>query len=154
MSEQGYPPVAELLPHTGNMILLSKVLDHEEDETHCAVEVDEQELFRDVAGDVPAWVGLEFLAQCIAAHAGLIGREAGASPKLGFLLGSRRLRFHTARFGRGSSLLVKVTRVWGGSSGMVAFDCSIEDRQTGERLVDGRLTCMTPDREPREDVLK
>ena len=40
-------------------------------------------------GQVPAWVGIEYMAQAIAAWAGCRARAAGKPPQLGFLLGSR-----------------------------------------------------------------
>ena len=139
------PRVEEVLPHAGPMVFLSRVLSHTDDHTVCSVEIDEQALFRDRTGNVPAWVGVEYMAQCIAAHAGLVGRASGAAPQVGLLLGSRRVGFYAACFHPGQTLVVKAHHVWGTSPGLVSFDCSLADASTGARLAEGRLNCFVPD---------
>jgi len=138
------PPPAEILPHAGAMVLLSRVLHHEEDHTVCAVDIDSQSMFRDAAGNVAAWVGIEYMAQCIAAHAGLVGRASGKPPQLGFLIGSRRVDFHTPGFRRGQTLEATARRVWGGAEGLVSFECTLLDASTRALLAEGRLNCFTP----------
>ena len=139
------PALTDVLPHAGNMVLLSQILSHDANETVCMAEVDEQVLFRDAAGEVGAWVGVEFMAQCIGAHAGLAARGRGEAPKVGFLLGSRRIHFHCARYRPGQSLRVTAVHLWGDPPGLVAFNCSIEDALTGDCLAEGRLNCFLPD---------
>ena len=139
------PALTDVLPHAGNMVLLSQILSHDANETVCMAEVDEQVLFRDAAGEVGAWVGVEFMAQCIGAHAGLAARERGEAPRVGFLLGSRRIHFHCARYRPGQSLRVTAVHLWGDPPGLVAFNCSIEDALTGDCLAEGRLNCFLPD---------
>ena len=145
MSMADFPPVADVLPHSGDMVLLSKILSHDADETVCMAEVDRQALFRDAAGEVGAWLGLEFMAQCIGAHAGLAARGRGEDPTLGFLLGSRRVHFHCARYLRGQSLRVRASHRWGEAPGLVSFECSIEDAATHACLAEGRLSCFLPE---------
>jgi predicted hotdog family 3-hydroxylacyl-ACP dehydratase len=139
-----FPPVAEVLPHAGEMVLLTEVVYHDDEETHCRADIDTLSLFHQADGSVGAWVGVELMAQCIAARAGLVARSKGEPPEVGFLLGSRRVRFTSPRFRSGESLLVKAAQSWGQSSGMVAFDCSIEDCSTKELLAEARLNCFLP----------
>jgi predicted hotdog family 3-hydroxylacyl-ACP dehydratase len=140
--------MAELLPHDGTMVFLSRLLSHRQDQTVCLVEIDAQAHFREPDGAVPAWVGLEYMAQCIAAHAGMVGRARGAPPQLGMLLGSRRVRFHTQRFAPGQTLRVSARHVWGRAPGPVSFDCTLEDPESGARLAEGRLNCFVPGDDP------
>jgi predicted hotdog family 3-hydroxylacyl-ACP dehydratase len=65
----------------------------------------------------------------------------GEPPRMGFLLGGRRITFHVARFRRGDRLRVEARRVWGGPGGLASFDCSLEDAATGKLLAEGRLNC-------------
>ena len=139
-----FPAVAEILPHSGAMVLLARVTSHAGDATVCAAQIEDDALLRSASGDVPAWMGLEYMAQCIAAHSGLLGLAGGDPPRVGFLVGSRRLTFHAHSFRRGQRLTVQARRVWGGTRGMVAFDCSITDADTGALLAEGRLGCFTP----------
>jgi predicted hotdog family 3-hydroxylacyl-ACP dehydratase len=138
------PEVAEIVPHAGRMIVLTGVASHDGDETVCAARIERDDLLADPSGDVPAWMGLEYMAQCIAAHAGLVARASGEPPRVGFLLGTRRVSFHVPCYRRGQRLSVRARRLWGGSRGMVAFDCRIDDGDTGAVLAEGRLNCFMP----------
>jgi predicted hotdog family 3-hydroxylacyl-ACP dehydratase len=130
--------VGELIPHARRMLLLSSVVAHDPDWTTCAVDVDRSELFRDAEGCVPAWVGLEYLAQCIAVYGALVARAKGNVPRFGFFIGGRRLALRTDRFLPGTRLHATVLHVRG-ESGLVAFDGRIEPEGGGEALVEGRL---------------
>ncbi|MGH0035907.1 MAG: 3-hydroxylacyl-ACP dehydratase [Myxococcota bacterium] len=152
--DSDWPPPGQLIPHAGAMVLLSRVRAHDESRTVCEIDVDALPLFRDERGCVPAWLGLEFMAQCVAAHAGLVGRLAGEPPKIGLLVGSRRVRFHRAMYTAGQCLSVSARRTWGQDSGLVAFECAIDDARTDERLAEGRLNCFMPkDAADLEDIL-
>ena len=138
--------VEELVPHTGNMILLSRVLAHSDTTTRCLVEIGAQTLFRDANGEVDALVGIEYMAQCIAVHGGLAARARGVQPKVGFLLGTRRMTLNVDRLHSNQSLEVGVDQVWGQSTGMVSFNCWLRDLESQELLAEARLNCfLSPD---------
>src|SRR5262245_60179655 len=124
MRSDAWPDVAELIPHARRMLLLSSVVAHDPDWTTCAVEVDRSELFRDAEGCVPSWVGLEYLAQCIAVYGALVARAKGNLPRSGLFIGGRRLKLRTDRFRPGTRLHATVRHLRG-DSGLVAFDGSI-----------------------------
>ncbi len=145
-----FPPPHELIPHAGNMVLLSAICEHRFDTTACIVDVSTQEMFRDSTGDVGAWVGIEYMAQCIAAHAGLSARAIGDQPRPGFLAGTRRLNLYVDRYRSDQSLLVSATQVWGQSTGMVAFDCRIRDLETETLLAEAQVICFLPDHSATE----
>lgn len=136
-------PVAGLLPHRAPMILLDAVLEHTADRTVCVVTIGDDALFREPGGLVPAWVGLEHMAQCVAAHAGLRARAAGDPPPVGFLIGSRRVLFHAAGFAPGQALTVTAKHLWG-DSGLGSFACSVHDAGTGTVLAEGTLSVYLP----------
>src|SRR5438552_18500212 len=71
-----FPPVDDVLPQTGRMVLLTRILAHAEKRTTCAVEISSASPFLDGQGGVPARVRPEYMAQCIAAHGGPPGRAA------------------------------------------------------------------------------
>jgi predicted hotdog family 3-hydroxylacyl-ACP dehydratase len=145
LSGPDFPPVAEILPHRGRMVLLGRVLEHAPNATACAVSVDAQKLFVQPDGTIGSWVGVEYMAQCVAAHAGMLGRAVGAEPRVGYLVSSRRLRFHAPRFVPGQQLRVSAAQLWGGQQGMVSFQCKVEDASSGALLVEGRLNCYLPE---------
>jgi len=132
-----FPPVAELLPHAGPMRLVERVLSHADDETQCRVDPAASALFRDAAGRIPAWVGIEYMAQCAAVHGGLVARARGERPVAGLFLGSRSVHFRCDAFEPGAPLVV-VARHVAGRSRTLAFACTVRGGD-GEPLVEGRL---------------
>ena len=106
MSPSGFPPIASLLPHAGPMCLLERVTEHQRSHTVCSVDPSRSALLAAPDGSVPVWVGLEYMAQCIAAHGGLVARALGEPLRPGVLLGSRRLRFGVGRFASDRELRV------------------------------------------------
>jgi predicted hotdog family 3-hydroxylacyl-ACP dehydratase len=133
-----FPPLAELIPHSDGMVLLDRVLEHESEYTVCGVRADSSAHFLDRDGRVPCWVGLEYMAQCAAVHGSLANRSRDHAPRPGLLLGSRRLLLHADVFPNRAELHVSA-RHHMGTSGLVAFDCSIRSAADGEILVEGRV---------------
>ena len=133
-----YPPVADVLPQAGRMVLLTGIVDHTDRRTTCIVEISPASTFAEADGGVPAWVALEYMAQCIAAHGGLRARAAGDPVTPGFLLGSRSIVLHTARFRAGQRLEVEAAHVWG-EHDFFSFACAVRDAATGATLVEGTL---------------
>lgn len=134
-----FPPVVELLPHRGRAVLLERVLAHDASTTVCAVDTSKSALFHDGEGGVPAYFGLEYMAQTVAAHGGLLDRDAGRPARPGFFLGTRRLVLSVPRFEPGQHLEVTATHLRG-SSGLLAFDCAIRPAAGAEPMVSGILT--------------
>lgn len=133
--------IESLMPHRGSMRLLDRVV--EVDELHARVEVDVPADGLFVAdGEVPVWVGIEYMAQAVAVWAGARARRAGQAPGMGYLLGSRRYEAHCAGFAAGSTLTVEACCELMGSQGMGAFDCRIE--QDGRTLASARLSVFEP----------
>ncbi|MDH3213403.1 MAG: hypothetical protein OEM05_13045 [Myxococcales bacterium] len=144
MSSPAFPPVAELIPHSGPMCLLDEVLDHAPERTVCRVDPRRSAQLADRDGGVPVWVGLEYMAQCVAVHGGLAARARGEPLRPGLLLGSRRVRFGAQALPP-RELAVEVRHHRGGR-GLVAFDCQVRDPSDGRRLVEGRLNVYIVER--------
>ena len=75
-------PLAELLPHAGDMILIDQVLSFDEEQIHTRVTVKPGGLFNRADGSLPAWVGIELMAQSVAAYAGCHARQQGKAVEL------------------------------------------------------------------------
>ncbi len=133
-----YPELGDLVPHSGPMLLLREVCEHDAEQTTCTADPTDSRLFLDDHGVVPAWVGLEYMAQCAAVHGGLVGRAAGESPRAGLLLGTRKLELAADCFRPGQQLRVSARRVHAGSQ-MLSFACEILDDQTKELLASARI---------------
>ncbi|MGJ8648596.1 MAG: ApeP family dehydratase [Marinomonas colpomeniae] len=141
MMETNYS-VAELVPHSGRMSLLTRVVDHGEDWLSAEVDIKADSMFSDKLG-VPSWVGLEYLAQAIAAYAGLQERQHGGTPKLGFLLGTRKYTSSKEYFSIGSTLTIKVIENLQADNGLGTFDCTLHSSDDCE--ASARLNVFQPE---------
>ena len=138
------PPLAELLPHAGPMRLLERVESHDGERTVCHAQPAASALFQDAAGFVPVGVAIEYMAQCAAAHGGLVARARGEAPRRGLFVGSRRLVFRCDGFAPGVALRI-TARHAGGRAESFAFDCTVEDPAGGPPLAEGRLNVVLLD---------
>jgi predicted hotdog family 3-hydroxylacyl-ACP dehydratase len=138
------PDVRELVPHAGPMVLLDRVVSAGDDTLCAEVAIGPQTLFCDGVG-VGAWVGIEYMAQAVAAFAGYEARQRGEPVRVGFLLGSRRYECTRPEFAIGSKLHVHVQRTLQGENGLGAFECRIEDEsETGVALATATVTVFQP----------
>jgi predicted hotdog family 3-hydroxylacyl-ACP dehydratase len=123
-------PIADLLPHSGDMILIDEVLEFGEEHVRTRVHVRPGGLFNRADGSLPAWVGIELMAQSVAAFAGCQGKLKDEPVQLGFLLGTRKFECNVEHFAVGSELLIHATRSLQDDSGMGVFEC----RLTGDGI--------------------
>ena len=119
-------PIAELLPHAGDMILLDEVLRYAEEDVETRLTVRPGGLFNQADGSLPAWVGIELMAQSIAAYAGCHARQAGEPVALGFLLGTRNFQCNVERFPAGVELRISALRSLQDDNGMGVFECHLD----------------------------
>ena len=68
--------VDALVPHAGSMSLLDEITGFGEEWLSAAVNITATSTFADEQG-VPAWIGIEYMAQCIAAFSGVQERTEG-----------------------------------------------------------------------------
>lgn len=120
------PDIRLLVPHGGPMVLLDRVIAVDQESLCAEVAIRPDSLFGG-AGGVGAWVGIEYMAQAIAAHAGYEAYQRGEPVKIGFLLGSRRYSCAKSTFAVGSVLRVHVSRLLMADNGLGSFECRIED---------------------------
>ncbi|MER2176158.1 MAG: hypothetical protein ABS955_00490 [Stenotrophomonas maltophilia] len=113
-----------VLPHRDSMRLIHRVVAWEDASIAVEVDVPAQGLFCTPDG-VPAWVGVEYMAQAIAAWAGCRARHAGRAPSIGFLLGTRRYTAYQPFFTAGSCLRVEANCELLGENGLGMFACRI-----------------------------
>ena len=144
MNRSPIPDIRELVPHQGPMVFLDRVLEADDGKLCAEVTIGPDTVFCDGSG-VGSWVGIEYMAQAIAAHAGFLAHFRGEAVKVGFLLGSRRFHCAVPLFAHGSVLRVHVQRVLQGENGLGAFDCRIEDAASGAVLATATVTVFQPD---------
>ncbi|HXV84612.1 MAG TPA: hotdog family protein [Candidatus Binatia bacterium] len=124
----GMPDIRSLVPHAGPMVLLDRVISVDEKSLCAEVGIRADALFCGPDG-VGAWVGIEYMAQAIAAWAGYNARLRGEVVKLGFLLGTRRYECSRPIFVLGSVLRVHIQRLFQNENGLGSFECRIDGAQ-------------------------
>ena len=89
-----FPPVKDLVPHRGPMCLLDRVLDKQGDTLTAEVSVGPQTSFVREDG-VDVVVGIEYMAQAVAAWVSLDDADSGCpqKPRSGYLVAVRRADF-------------------------------------------------------------
>ena len=107
-----YPLIEELVRHRAPMLLLDRVENEGHRTTTCGLTIREDSTFLE-DGAVPSFVALEYMAQCVAVHAGLCGVRNGQQPRIGYLVGARDVDFLVDEFRVGEHLRVIASHVWG-----------------------------------------
>jgi predicted hotdog family 3-hydroxylacyl-ACP dehydratase len=118
-----YTDIASLIPHSGAMVLLDKVFGYDSESLCAELLVRGDGLLGD-AYSVPAWVGIEYMAQTIAAYSGIRSKLAGEPIKLGFLLGTRRYTSNISRFSVGTTLSIQIKNIMEDER-LGVFDCRL-----------------------------
>ena len=119
--------MAELLPHAGDMILLDAVLSCDDEQIVVTATPHADTILVDAHGVLPAWTGIEYMAQAIACFAGVHERVHGRPPKVGFLLGTRSYDSKVAAFELNKTLRISATKQYQEANGLGAFQCRIEN---------------------------
>ncbi|MBI0549910.1 hotdog family protein [Pectobacterium parmentieri] len=146
MSE--YLAAADYLPHSAPMVLVAEVLHVDDEHAHCRVAVNRESIlapFLNAQGHLPAWFGIEIIAQTIGVWSGWHGRqsrELHEKPRPGMLLGGRGYHCKQDVFPAGALLDVTVALLMrddkvGSFEGEIAID--------GEKYASGRLNTYQPD---------
>ena len=134
------PRVTDLIPHRGPAVLLDRILDVSPTRCLARVRLEPGAWYLQADGTVPAWVGLEWMAQAAAAFSGHRHRLAGREPRIGFLLGTRSYEALVPQFPVGSNLEVEAEVLFLDDSGPGAFTCAV--RHKGETLARARLKAI------------
>ncbi len=116
--------VSGLLPHSGSMVLLDRIIEITDEHAMSSLTIrNEGGRFGIVDGQVPSWLALEWMAQTIAAIAGFRASKCGAPVEPGFLLGTRRFETSRAMYPIGDEVVVTASCILSGNNGMDVFSC-------------------------------
>jgi predicted hotdog family 3-hydroxylacyl-ACP dehydratase len=122
------------VPHGPEMTLIERLVSYDSARSVATARVDEDSVFFEHGG-IPAWAGLEYMAQAIAAHAGFAARLRGERPAAGFLLGTRAYSSLVSHFPAGAQLSISVEPAVV-EAGFASFNCAIEtDRVVATAVV-------------------
>jgi predicted hotdog family 3-hydroxylacyl-ACP dehydratase len=141
--QETLPPIETLLSHRGNMLLLGSVSAYDEQHVVCHAQPDERAWYADKSGAMPAWIGIELMAQAIAAHVALSARAAGLPPRPGALLGTRAYHSVVASFPQAQTLSIEARLNFRDDTGLGSYACRIMTHE-GSELASALLTVYEP----------
>lgn len=137
--DEPWDDLSEILPHRAPMVLIDRIVALRADHIESEVTIGQDSLFR--RGDaVPAYVGVEYMAQTCAAFAGLEASARGEAARSGFLLAARNYRARVSEFPLGTTLSVRVTQVHREAGGLSLVEGKIYARDDATPLVEATLT--------------
>ncbi|CEO41502.1 3-hydroxydecanoyl-ACP dehydratase [Photobacterium kishitanii] len=139
------PPLAQLLPHDAPMILIDELISVDVENVHCQVTIRSDNLFFDNhSQSVAGYVGIELMAQTIAAWAGYHAWQQGKPAPIGFLLGCRRYHSEWSQFNQGVVLDIYAERLIQDNN-MAVFSCQIISQQ--QTIASCQLNAYLPSEE-------
>jgi predicted hotdog family 3-hydroxylacyl-ACP dehydratase len=122
------------------MVLLAGMLEAGPDGGTALARVDPGAWYADPEGAMPAWFGLELMAQAIAACRSQYLAGSGRPPRGGYLVSARGYRSAVPAFAPGAELAVRVRLELEDPSGLCGFHCEI--RQGEAELASASLKVM------------
>ena len=138
------PPFESLLPHGSEIVLLERLCDWGDEFVECAAGAGSAPFLRRYGSRIPAWVGLEYMAQTAAVLAGIKAWKAGETPRAGVVIASRSIVCKFPSFERGEPLTVRA-ETDGDGGRAIRFRCQIR-KAGGETAQTGTITvCLLDD---------
>lgn len=118
-------PASEFVLHREPMLFLDRLVDIGADFATCEWQIDDDFALITPDRGVPGYAGVEYMAQCVAVHAGARARIRGFGPPLGYLLGTRHYRCSVSYFEVGATYQATCQELVRDSQGMGSFACRI-----------------------------
>lgn len=137
------PPIEDVLPHRGNMLLIDRLLEFSHESLIAEYSPKADAWYADTEGNMPAWIGLELMAQAVAAHVGVLKLNEKKPQKNGVLVGTRRYSAAVPIFTANMPMQIHATIFYQDISGIAAYDCSIKNGDT--LLAEATLKVFEPD---------
>ena len=141
-----FPPIEELIPHSGAMVLVDGLTHWAEGEAACTLRVRERAPFvKD--GKVESAVTIEYMAQTVAACLGYEALRGGGAVRVGMIIACKKFTAHAETLSVGDELVIDCKRVRGNEM-LSHFDCRVSRR--GEVFSEGVLTLYHAEKPPEE----
>ena len=137
-------PAAEFVMHRDPMLLLDTLIRFDDRGAVCEWQVNSDGPFIEKDLGVPAYVGVEFMAQCVAVRAGAQARIVGLGPPLGFLLGARHFKSFVSHFEIGEVYRATCQELIRDDNGMGSYECSI--LHGDDKVAEARLAVLEKER--------
>ncbi|CAG4889605.1 hypothetical protein LMG31841_00845 [Paraburkholderia saeva] len=137
-----FGPIETILPHRGTMLLVDAVLTCTDKTLTASAHVESGAWYADADGAMPAWIGIELMAQAIAAHVALLAMRAGGRARPGVLLGSRSYHALVPTYPAGARLTIEAEELLRSEEGHGAYECTID--HDGVRYAEAVIKVFQP----------
>ncbi|MBQ4833468.1 3-hydroxylacyl-ACP dehydratase [Pseudoalteromonas sp. MMG010] len=135
--------IESILPHTRPMILIDELIRYDDSSARCGVTITKHSNFYDQhTQSVPSHVGIEYMAQTIAAYANANQIDNGDDVAIGFLVSSRKYKMHTSKFKLDCTLTIDVEKLYSEPNGLSAFECIIKNDESV--VVEAKINVFQP----------
>lgn len=132
----------QVLPQRAPMLLVEQV-GYGPDHGEASLTIRSDSMYCDGIHGVPAWVGIEYMAQAIAVYSGVELLQRGEPIKIGLLIGTRRYDSAVPMFAIGTQLKIIARLQDREDAGISMFSCEIRD---GENvLAHGDIKAYRPE---------
>jgi predicted hotdog family 3-hydroxylacyl-ACP dehydratase len=118
-----FPPIEELVPHAGAMVLLDEMLSWSPGRARCRLIIRPGAPFVH-QGVVQSVVGIEYMAQAVAACLGYEALVGGGGVRVGMIIACKRFDAHGDGMRIGDELLVDVEALQGNDT-LSHFNCKL-----------------------------
>jgi predicted hotdog family 3-hydroxylacyl-ACP dehydratase len=136
--------MSQLLPHEGSMLLIDELLRRDDEVIITTLTIRTDSTFCDGVSGVPAWVGMEYMAQTACAYLGVAEARAGKAASISLLLGTRSYRASVPVFTIGTRLVISAHLLVRDDDDLVVFQCRIRDADTQAELAVGDIKAIRP----------
>lgn len=140
---KAFPRISELIPHRFPMVFIDEVTEFSPQGLTARYTPPADHWAG--ADGLPAFMGIEMIAQAIAAHNSLLSKQTDpcTAPSLGVLLGTRRYQTNQAAFPTGRPIRVVVEEKVHDPTGFGAFEGKLLD-ESGEVLAMATVKVFRP----------
>jgi predicted hotdog family 3-hydroxylacyl-ACP dehydratase len=136
--------MTQILPHEGRMLLIDELLERHDNGITTALTIRPDSVLCDGVTGVPAWVGMEYMAQTACAYSGVDQARLGEPPSISLLLGTRSYRALVPVFAIGTRMIISAQLLVRDDDNLVVFACSIRDAVTQAELATGDIKAIRP----------
>ncbi|WOE31259.1 MULTISPECIES: 3-hydroxylacyl-ACP dehydratase [unclassified Acinetobacter] len=111
------------IPHEKPMIFIDHLIEVNSNAAIAELVITPELLFCESQG-LPTWTSIELMAQTVSAYVGYQHGGPAQKPKIGFLLGTRKLHLPLAFFAYGETVKIHIEQVYI-HEGLGQFNCTI-----------------------------
>lgn len=120
-----FPDIKDLIPHRGCNLLLEKVLQADSASITASGQVPPSGWYLEQDKTMPSWIGIELMAQAIAAHIGLENQQRGGPVRPGMLIGCKSFEILAPGLGISEKFCVRAETIYRDDNGFAAYDCVV-----------------------------